>query len=164
MKCGDCINYGTCRHTCNVVRISDICSSFLGKLSCDGCKYDSDRFSDICYHDCIMFSNYQKEDISIPKETKMKQQFTEEELKDFLRVINGGTFSHLQIKNARESGYIRKSDLEILIEECDTMYKSYHDNKRNFSQEFFEYIGEVLVKQNNCIQAMKAELNKRRGG
>lgn len=73
MKCGDCINYGTCRHTCNVVRISDICSSFLGKLSCDGCKYDSDRFSDICYHDCIMFSDYQKEDISIPKEKPMNK-------------------------------------------------------------------------------------------
>jgi len=208
MKCGDCINYGTCRLTCNVVRTSDICSSFLGKLSCDGCKYDNDRFSDICYHDCIMFSDYEKEyigepivkDESIscgncsnddedgcrvacirkeyfaPKETKMKQsdidniilgnsqinnpdkwsvkmkpQFTEEEAHDFCVDMQ---FSNvLTVKQyMREKGYILKSDHEILIEEAEELF----NNRRQHEWSW------VMSKQNDCIQQLKTELNKRK--
>lgn len=148
MKCGDCINYVTCRHTCNVVRISDICSSFLGKLSCDGCKYDSDRFSDICYHDCIMFSDYEKEHFSIPKEKPMENKVIFESREEFVRVLTDCGIimdTHCQDR-AVEKGYICKSP----VEEAEEML---YDWKAGHTTD----INDMVVKSIEAIQHLKEE-------
>jgi len=101
-----------------------------------------------------MFSGYEKEYIGEPKETKMKPQFTEEEADDFYeetdldQIIERKYF----IEKLKNSGYIRKSDLEILIEEAEEIWR----DSKGENKTILEY------KQHDCIQAMKTELNKRK--
>lgn len=84
----------------------------------------------------------------------MKPQFTEEEasqLHDDCIMDFGVTSKEAFINGLKQCGYIRKSDLEILIEEAE---ESYHNPEYEWQ--------ESANKLYECIQAMKAELNKRR--
>ena len=85
---------------------------------------------------------------------KMKPQFTEEEARDFL-IDSGIIPSSIEygIADLRRNNRIRKSDLEILIEDSEYMFsEKYNKNTQTFCE----------VKQHDCIQAMKTELNKRK--
>jgi len=88
---------------------------------------------------------------------KMKPQFTEEEARDFL-IDSGIIPSSIEygIADLRRNNRIRKSDLEILIEECKGRYSRY-DPRWGLCE-----AQQIMIKQNECIQAMKTELNKRR--
>jgi hypothetical protein len=81
-----------------------------------------------------------------------KIQFTGEQAQKFC--IEMGIENVLAaMMKMKELDYIRKSDLEILIEEAESMFtEKYNKNTQTFCE----------VKQHDCIQAMKAELNKRK--
>lgn len=89
----------------------------------------------------------------------MKPQFSEEEARDFL-IDAGVEEKYLEeympdlIKNNR----IRKSDLEILIEEAEEFCKSWHIKWGTND------LSDLCNKLHDAFTAMKAELNKRREG
>jgi len=93
----------------------------------------------------------------------MKPQFSEEEAREFL-IDAGVEEKYLKeympdlIKNNR----IRKSDLEILIEEAEEIIKN-ATTRQSDSQFISIQTGELGI-VDHCIQAIKAELNKRREG
>lgn len=58
----------------------------------------------------------------------------------------------------RKNSRIRKYDLEILIEEAEKMYKERYEGLHSNN-----YEGILIEKLYKSFQAMKAELNKRRG-
>ena len=114
------------------------------------------------YYDIRMELNcsYSVDNSKCEKENVMKPQFTEEEA---IRLHNdcimdfGVTLKEAFINGLKSCGYIRKSDLEILIEECDTLIKIYHsDNIGPWKRD------EIILQQEKLIDLLKAELNKRR--
>ena len=95
----------------------------------------------------------------------MKPQFTEEEARDILYCIYGPTMQNFNtiIKRLGEHGYIRKSDLEILIEEAERAYDdfAYEYDNPGVDTSWSNTVA-CIKSQHRCIQAMKAKLNKRR--
>ena len=94
-----------------------------------------------------------------PKETKMKPQFTEEEARELFKFLTPYHYDKdvkRGIDRLRDAGYIRKSDLEILIEEAEENYRKVKNY--SYSPEFGNSINLLY----NCIQAMKTELSKRK--
>ncbi len=97
----------------------------------------------------------------------MKPQFTEEEARELAQSITcnkkciaSGICLECRIESIRNAGYIRKSDLEILIEEAEEEMRKFseHDPKYKEASDLFFLIN-IL---HGSFQAMKAELNKRR--
>jgi len=85
---------------------------------------------------------------NIPKEEEMKKQKimfeNEEQFIEFLKDINGGSYSTTQIINAKNIGYIKKSELETLVEECEEILL--HNTTQNT-----EYI--TIEKQEKILMA-----------
>ena len=125
-------------------------------MNCEKCKYFVNR---ICINNdfnCAWFEPNEKYE---SKENKMKPQF--ESKKEFEMLITGYGLRDIQIdsivNDVYEKGYIRKSDLEILIEEAEEMW---NDWQHNASSKFSDInVAQGIYK---AFQAMKAELNKRR--
>lgn len=93
-----------------------------------------------------------------PKDKPVENKAIFESKKDVIKMFNsiGYTISPENLNALERHGYIRKSDLEILIEEAETMYIRF----RNTGDcDGISVMSKLLY---NCIQAMKAELNKRR--
>ena len=89
-----------------------------------------------------------------PEEPIFKNEY---QLKKWLTSM--GIIEHEQvwyIDRSKELNYIRKSDLEILIEEAEENYRKVKNY--SYSPEFGNSINLLY----NCIQAMKTELSKRK--
>lgn len=99
-----------------------------------------------------------------------QQQFTEEEarngicifLKDYYDIE---TEECIRLMKLEKVNLIRKSDLEILIEEAERAYDdfAYEYDNPGVDTSWSNTVA-CIKSQQRCIQAMKAELNKRRGG
>lgn len=86
----------------------------------------------------------------------MKPQFTEEEASIFcidMQFSDAAFIKHMM----RNKDYIRKSDLEILIEECDERHRKY----RNIGLSIIDS-EKFLDKLLKLVEMLKSELNKRR--
>lgn len=109
------------------------------------------------YYDIRMELNcsYSIDNSKCIKENVMKPQFTEEEFEvvyTFFMGISWNDDFKTTLQLAKDKGIIRKSDLEILIEEAEEMW----EKCRGVDKTIMEY------KQRECITKLKAELNKRR--
>jgi len=101
------------------------------------------------------------------KETKMKPQLTEDEARDISKLLVCSDKCNKYPVGCdkcgtdilKDNGYIRKSDLEILIEEAEEMRKSLDINLiRSWCESTYQYI----LKSDKAFTGMKTELNKRK--
>jgi len=132
-------------------------------INCNGCKYDEVRFCDICYYDCIQFSCYELKQYLINDKPEMKEmekiQMTKEQAKDIIETILGTAFAFVEsdgicyIDRLEEKGYIRKSELETLVEQAEDMYNKYYHNKGIWGQE----TGSKFEMFHKTIQALKTD-------
>ena len=83
-----------------------------------------------------------------------KIQMTEEQARELWRIVptSVGSYDFLQVLN--KYGYIRKSELEILVEEAEDYYRIYMSNDYNKDREK-EYMHDVIQNLNNGFQALK---------
>lgn len=87
------------------------------------------------------------------KMTEKIPQMTEEQAIDFLRNVNGGTYSSLQLVNMKRLGYIKKSELQQLVEEAEDLYSS---NVMPFVLNFEKMgvVKNVLQERLDCIHKL----------
>ena len=88
----------------------------------------------------------------------MKPQITEAYAREIYRAgvfLNpDGSMENEYIRMLKEAGYIRKSDLEILIEEAEKKYNQWNGNESHIVK------NRMIEEYYNCIQAMKSEIEK----
>jgi len=89
----------------------------------------------------------------------MKPQFTEEEAHDFYEETDLDQIIEIKyfIEKLKNSGYIRKSDLEILVDEAEEMWKTLGCNTS------YNEMKEILYAVNTAFMALKTshpEYNK----
>lgn len=91
-----------------------------------------------------------------------KIQMTEEQARELFDAIGYKEYQNEAIYDLKRQGYIRKSELEILVEEAEDYYRNYMSNDYNKDREK-EYMNVVIQNLNNGFQALKKshpEFNK----
>ena len=86
--------------------------------------------------------------------SKPKVQMTEEEFKQVLHecvAYSGELDIDLSVQEAKQKGYIRKSELVKLVEEAEWIYENYQSAKHCLTT------GEALGKNYQAIQALKKD-------
>ena len=94
-----------------------------------------------------------------------KIQMTEEQFENIYSFFHNTNFNEgytATLHHAKLKGYIRKSELEILVEKAEDYYRIYMSNDYNKDREK-EYMHDVIQNLNNGFQALKKshpEFNK----
>lgn len=85
-----------------------------------------------------------------------KIQMTEEQAIEIIQCVydtKSRDFNYA-LERLKEKGYIRKSELETLVEEAENYYRIYMSNDYNKDREK-EYMHDVIQNLNNGFQALK---------
>ena len=125
---------------------------FGGRVkTCEDCIKLCKRISNVPAEYCLDFE---------PKEKPMtdKIQLTEEQANEIYHgciLERSVTSKKCFISGLKELGYIRKSELETLVDEAEDMYKIYHSDRiKEFN------INTAVETFNNTIQALKKEVER----
>jgi len=145
----------------------------MNNSACDNCCRVLCKRTDKNLERCFGNRHRPTQNIHLKKDTKMKPQFTEEEAIQFIvdcfpyhmgiAIMNIKDLGIAYAKKAKENGYIRKSDLEILIEEAEKAYDNFaHEYDNPGVDTSWSNTVACIKSQQRCIKAMKTELNKRK--
>ena len=120
--------------------------------NCRTCKYDEDRYSDICYYDCIQFSNYELKQYT-PKEKPMENKVifadcTPEEEESVSKMIKSK--STIISKNVMKNKVIFESEEEFdkFYDDIEHLFDAEKDTVRDIFNDK-GYIRKSVVEEMN---------------